>query len=250
MNWNKIWRYKMARWILSLTCLSLFQTACSNKNDVPESILWINGTHAVLTKVNGYNVNRFGTVARSSSNRTMMRNTLVDSWEITTREDLDQMIDSLIEGRHNPMFLEEAEEYGITIMSRDEFESELKGVDDRETIMYFRNMFEAYQAFGEKAILGWDLSRATHLCAFGYIAEFYSYDEAVDKALAVARIIQKQFGSWEDFYTSYLFGYAYWSEDDLEDSRSGYSQRVKIVNDLKKDKKSPLNLSWYLDLSK
>ena len=176
--------------------------------------------------------------------------TLDNSWEIKTKEDLDLMIDSLGNGMHNPIFLGEAEEYGITGMSRAVFESELKEVDDREIVMFFRNMFEAYQTFGDKAILGWDLSRATQLCAYGYIAEFYSYVEAVEKALAVGRIIQSQFGSWDDFYASYLFGYAYWSEDDLEDPQSDYSQRVKILKDLKADPKSPLNLDWYLNLSK
>jgi hypothetical protein len=180
----------------------------------------------------------------------MVLEALADSWEITTKEDLDSMIDSLSKGRHNPMFLEEAEEYGITIMSKAEFESELKGIDDREVIMYFRNMHEAYQAFGDKAILGWDLSRATQLCAYGYIAEFYSYDEAVDKALAVGKTIQNNFDSWDDFYASYLFGYAYWSGDDLEDPKSEYSRRVKILSNLRKDKKSPLNLDWNLSLSK
>ena len=240
----------MTRSIVLFVCLSLFQISCSGKNDTPDSILWINGTHAVLTKVNKGDVNRFGTVVPDDSNKKMFRDSLADSWDITTKKDLDDMIDSLSKGRHNPRFLEEAKEFGITVMSRAEFESELKGLDDREDIMFFRNMFEAYEAFGDKAILAWDLSRATQLCADGYIAGFYSYDEAVDKALAVGKIIQGQFDSWDDFYSSYLYGYAYWSEDDLEDPKSDYSRRVKILKDLKADRKSPLNLDWHLSLSK
>ena len=240
----------MTRFVLILVFLSLFQTSCSSNEDTPEPVLWINGTHAILTKVNNGNVNRFGTVARSGSNRTSVKNTLNNSWEVTTKEELDKMIDSLVAGRHNPMFLEEAEKYDIIKMSREEFENELSAVQDRDLIMYFRNMFEAYQAFGERAILAWDLSRATQLCAFGYIAEFYTYEEAVDKAFAVGKVIQNNFNSWDDFYTSYFYGYAYWSEDDLEDPRSEYSRRVNIYNDLKKDPKSPLNLDWNLELTR
>ncbi|MDR2951973.1 MAG: DUF1266 domain-containing protein [Treponema sp.] len=207
----------MARIIIIFLCLSLFQAGCSKKEEITEPVLWINGTHAVLTEVNGGDVYRFGTVARGILNRTKIRNTLENSWEIKTKEDLDSMIASLIEGRHNQKFLEEAEDYGITAMSRAEFESELESVSEKEEVMYFRNMFDAYQAFGGKAILGWDLSRATQLCAFGYVAEFYSYDEAADKALAAGKVIQNCFNSWDDFYASYFYGYAYWSEDDLED---------------------------------
>jgi hypothetical protein len=86
----------------------------------------------------------------------MFKDSLEKSWEVKTKDDLDSMIDTLSEGRHNPKFLEKANEYGISYMSRDEFEPEIKSVDDRETIMYFRNMFEAYQAFGDNAIMGWD----------------------------------------------------------------------------------------------
>ena len=238
----------MSRLIVFIVCLSLFQMSCSKTEDIPESLLWINGTHAILTKVNGADINRFGTMAPSGTNRTRVRNTLENSWDITTKEDLDYMIDSLVIGRHNQQFLEEAEEYGITGMNREQFENELSLVDSREAIMFFRNMYNAYHGFRDKAIMGWDLSRATQLCAFGYIAEFYTYDEAIDKALAIGRIIQSTFTTWDTFYTSYFFGYAYWSEDDLEDPNSNYSQRVRIFYNLKEDPKSPLNLDWNLEL--
>jgi hypothetical protein len=240
----------MARFALLIIFLSLFQAGCSSKVDTPESILWINGTHAVLTKVNRGDINRFGTFAQNSSNKKEFKDILESSWGVTSKQELEDMIDTLAVGRHNVMFLLEAQEYGITDMSRAEFEYELGFVNGRELVMYFRNMFEAYQAYREKAILGWDLSRATQLCAFGYVADYYSYDEAVNKALAIGRIIQDAFGSWDDFYASYFYGYAYWSEDDLEDPQSDYSKRVKILSDIKADSNSPLNLAWYLDLSK
>ena len=245
---NKNGKTIMAILILLFMGFSFFNIACSKTEEIPEPLFWINGTHAVLTKVNGADINRFGTLPANSVNRTRVRNTLESFWDITSREDLDYMIDTLAVGRHNPMFLEEAEEYGITSMTREEFESELANVNDREAIMYFRNMFEAYETFGEQAILGWDLSRATQLSAFGYVAGFYTYDEAIEKALAVGRIIQSHFNSWDEFYNSYFFGYAYWSEDDLDDSQSEYIRRINIFNELKSDPNSPLALDWFLDL--
>ena len=240
----------MAHLVLLFLCISLFQTACSNKVETPEPLLWINGTHAVLTESNGGDIYLFGTLKHSSANRAMIRNTLENWWDVTTKQELDDVIDSLAEGRHNPTFLGEAEAYGITDMSREEFEHELRSIDDREIVMYFRNMFDAYQEFGEKAIMGWDLSRATQLCAYGYIADFYSYDEAAEKSLAIGRLIQSNFGSWDDFYTSYFYGYAYWSDDDIEDPQSEYAKRVTIFNKLQEDSKSPLKLDWNLNLSR
>ena len=47
-----------------------------------------------------------------------------------------------------------------------------------------------------------------------------------------------------------MYGYLYWSEDDIDDPKSDYAQRVKILQALKADGKSPLKLAWRLDLSK
>jgi hypothetical protein len=110
-------------------------------------------------------------------------------------------------------------------------------------------MFDAYQRFGENAIFAWDLSRAVQLCAAGYIVGFYSYEESTAKAREIGKKIQNTFDSWDDFYASYFYGYAYWSEDDTEDKNSEYAERMRIFDALKKDENSPLHLNWYLDLS-
>ena len=80
------------------------------------------------------------------------------------------------------------------------------------------------------------------------MVDFYSYEEATNKALKIGEQIQGTFNSWDEFFDSYLHGYLYWSEDDINDPSSGYVKRVKILEDLKKDPKSPLNLDWKLDL--
>jgi uncharacterized lipoprotein YehR (DUF1307 family) len=126
------------RMILVLLAMGLtfFQLACSNKKDIPEAVLWINGTHAVLTKINKGNVNQFGTMASNVISKAMVQKSLADSWGVTTKQELDEMVDSLVIGLHNPRFLDEAEEYGITDMTKNEFEAELSAVSNREAVMY------------------------------------------------------------------------------------------------------------------
>jgi len=244
--------------IASLLLLSVFLGGCGSKPaadtsppaaDTPPSILWLNGTYAILTKANECDVYVFGGMKSNMLNKQIMLASLDEWWGLTNKEEMDEMIDSLVVGRHNPMFLEEIEEYGIIDMSKSEFDEALQDVDDRLDVLYFQNMFDAYQRFGEKAIMGWDLSRAVQLCADGYIAGFYTYEEATDKARKIGVIIQNTFDSWDDFFASYFHGYAYWSDDDIEDANSEYTARMKILNELKNDDKSPLNLDWDLDLS-
>jgi len=223
--------------------------ASTAETDTPEPIQWCNGTYAVLTEINNGDSSLFGGMAHNSINRQTVLNALDESWEVTTKEELDEMIGSLTVGRHNPRFLQEAREYGITSMSASEFKAALEGVENREDVNYFQNMFDAYQQFGGSAIMGWDLSRAVQLCGYGYIADFYTYEDATAKALEICGQIQGTFDSWDGFFASYLYGYVYWSEDDVEDPDSSYVKRVNILKDLKDDETSPLNLDWNLDLS-
>ena len=238
-----------------LIILALFLGGCGTKplddaqpSETTPSVLWLNGTHAVLTKVNYGDVYLFGGMALNNRNRQMTLIALDRWWGVTDKAEMDEMIDLLVNGRHNTAFLEEIEETNIIYMNKSEFDEALKEVTDRLDVIYYQNMFDAYQSFGENAILGWDLSRAVQLCADGYVAGFYSYEEATDKARIIGEKIQNIFDSWDDFYASYFYGYAYWSEDDKEDEKSGYAERIIIFEELKKDENGPLNLDWRLDL--
>ena len=237
--------------ILSI-CLIIFFGGCNvvgSKNAATSKpILWINGTYAVLTKINNQDVNIFGGVKPNIFNKQVALNLLKESWEVTTKDELDDQIYFLTKGEMNKSFLEEVDYYEISSYGESEFDEAIKEVQDSNDVSYFQNMFDAYNKFGDKAILGWDLSRATQLCASGYIADFYTYEEATDKALVIGKQIQNTFNSWDDFFDSYLYGYVFWSEDDINDPNSKYAERVKILDELRKDPNSPLKLDWNLDL--
>ena len=237
--------------IASLLSISLLLGGCGSEPPIEATpaILWLNGTHAILTVSNDCDVQIFGGMKRSIINTAVELVSLEDWWGITSKAEMDKTIDSLVIGMHNQRFLEEIEDYDINNMSQSEFEEALKDVDYRLDALYFQNMFDAYQKFGDKAILGWDLSRAVQLCANGYIADFYTYEEATDKAREIGETIQNTFDSWDDFFASYFYGYVYWSEDDTEDTTSEYAKRIKIYDELKKDSSSPINLDWYLNLN-
>ena len=237
--------------LVSLLVLSIICGGCSAKppKNTPPSILWLNGTYAVLTKVNENDVYRWGGMKPITTDKQIELNSIKEWWEVTNKEEMDETIDSLVAGRHNPRLLAELEYYDIISMDKEIFAEALQDVDNRLDVLFFQNIFDAYQRFGENAIFAWDLSRAVQLCADGYIAGFYSYEESTAKARKIGEIIQNTFDSWDDFYASYFYGYAYWSEDDIEDNNSNYTKRIKILDELKKDANGPLGLDWRLDLS-
>jgi len=210
---------------------------------LPEDpIYWINGTHAVLTKLNKEDITVFGG-GNINSRQESVRRSLERWWSIQDKEKLDDTISRLTNGMHNPRFLDDIFDMGIQDMSRAEFDYILTFLDDEADIAYAESMYGTFKRFGMYSIMAWDLSRATQLCASGYAAGYYTYEEAIEKALDIGVIIQVTFFSWEDFWESYMAGYFYWSKDYEE-----YQHRWEIIRRLYDDEFSPFHLDWFLRL--
>jgi predicted small lipoprotein YifL len=219
------------------------ETRVYNLDLLDDQILWINGTHAVLTVSNGHDVNLFGGTAPTAQVRADWVATLDAWWGIDSKEELLSVIDDLTAGLHNPRYLEEVLEYGLHEADEEELINELQSYEDEETAFYLMLMFYAYDDFGQNAIMGWDLSRATQLCAQGYLAGYFDFEEALLKAFSIGKVIQQTFDSWEDFWESYFFGYYWWSQDMRQ-----LFERMDMYDALTEDPNSPFNLDWMLSL--
>jgi hypothetical protein len=64
-------------------------------------------------------------------------------------------------------------------------------------------------------IAAWDFGHYISLCRCGYNAEYLTETEAWDKILAVARLLQRSYSSWEDFSADYMRGLAFTSPKDM-----------------------------------
>ena len=74
--------------------------------------------------------------------------------------------------------------------------------------------------------------------------------EAMDKSLEAAKKAQESFGSWEDFNQSYLYGYAYWMGENLEDPESSAAERVEILDNLTAQTNGVFSADWNMELNK
>ena len=68
-------------------------------------------------------------------------------------------------------------------------------------------------------------------------------EEALDKALEIAKIIQTRFDSWDSYNQSYLAGYNAWRGD------SG-APREPYLEELKASQHNPFAIDWNLELEK
>ena len=172
-------------------------------------------------------------------------------WGVTDQASLEETVERLVTKGHNSEALDYLAQSGTEGMTREDLITamETNGFDDEEqTIMLAA--FDAKNAYGDHAIAGWDLSRAMSLLGWGYLAGFYTYEEAMDKSLVTAQMIQQEFTSWDDFMNSYFYGYSYWSGNAPEDTDSQAYKRRRLFEEIKEEDNSPFSADWNTSLQK
>ncbi|MCL2593816.1 MAG: DUF1266 domain-containing protein [Defluviitaleaceae bacterium] len=238
----------MKKIIVALFSAILVLSGCGGRssNEVTDTIRWFYATHAVLTTVNNDDINMLGGSRSNLINRALQLSMLEDWWGVTNREEADETIEWLLSGGHNQRFIDEYYLYELETYTREELLRELEGADGWIEA-FFINLHETYEIFGDRAILGWDLSRANSLFGWFYIAGLIEYEEALDGMLMVSRIIQENFNSWDEFWESYMRGFLWWNEEDPSDQASEYQSRRRIYEDLKLAQDSPFLLDFNMD---
>lgn len=83
------------------------------------------------------------------------------------------------------------------------------------------------------------------LSVWFYLVDYYKEPECLDRQLEIAKMIQPEFTSWDDYNSSYMNGYRNWSnnEDKIEN-------RQFIYNYLNKLDDGPFSVKWSLPLTK
>jgi hypothetical protein len=224
----------------------------TKKESVSDTVMWFNAVYGVITTRNGADINVFGGYdAKVKSNVEMMKDGLVTSWEVSDRKSADETLTWILTEGHNKNLLSEYNDNDFKSLSRDELVSALSDESYKdEDRVYFLGIYDAVEKYGDNAIRAWDLSRAMQLSAWYYIAGYYTYEEAMDSCLKIAKELQKTYSSWDDMMDSYFYGFQYWNEDDMSDPDSESYARIQTYEMLKQQKNSPYSLDWNMELQK
>ena len=227
------------------------ELALPEAEPLPDTLSWFNGTYAVITALNGGDLNRVAGFEPGEMIRQLEQGILERDWGVTDRATLDETIDWLLTEGHNAGALSLLDDLGAGGMSRDELIEFMEEIGFyEEELTDILAAYDAKAAYGENAIAGWDLSRAMSLMGWGYLAGYYTYEEAMDQSLETARRIQQTFGSWDDFFNSYFYGYSYWSEEALDDASSQAYARHALYEELKSDPAGVFRVDWNTALDK
>lgn len=220
---------------------------------VSDTVLWFNGTWAVLNRLNHFDYETYPGLEINEANAALEQESLKQSWDVTdtasAKETLEWVMD---EGGHREQFFEEMkqfEENGISDVKDGNYKEWILenydlGSDDPDGIAQtYAGAYAFYKEHPENGIAAWDYSRAMSLCAFYCLAGYYTEEEALEESMEIAKKAQAEFSSWDEFYESYFAGYEYWSEESSDERRA-------IYDEIKEEAHSPFQLDWDLTLEK
>jgi Protein of unknown function (DUF1266) len=206
---------------------------------------WALGCAAVLTERNHDSHTLLAGDELTEESRVATQKLLSGAWGVNSRAELFDTLASLDEKGHRADFAK----IGRVIwpLSQEIYEGFLAGEDDPEVINKMRVAREYYVQLGHKSLHGWDYSRAICLCRWAYTVGYLSEEEAWERILPMARLLQTIFDSWEDLGQNYLIGRRFWSCEDTNEDGWRYEDAVQRLLDMRD---SPWNQQpWDLDLS-
>ena len=216
--------------------------------EVTDTIRWFNASYAVLTELNGWDYNVFAGLPTSETATGIAKLSLQSSWDITDRTTADETILWLLEEGHGAGFRDYVfylEDYGFE--QADDKEAFLLEHFEitKEQVPLYESWYEMYQQYGETAIDGWDYCRALNLLGFGYLAGYYTIEEALDMSLEIAQFLQPLYDSWDDLVGSWLRGYEYWAEESSAERQAVYEEiKARSDNPYQVDFKMKLEKTW------
>ncbi|MHC4157500.1 MAG: DUF1266 domain-containing protein [Planctomycetota bacterium] len=207
---------------------------------------WALGCAAVLTERNHDQHDLLGGEPRTKRNIEGKKKLLDEWWGITSRGDLFDSLLSLHTWGHRERF-KQGGNY-IENLSEEQYKDFLEqNKDDEQKLQEIKVVRKYYKELGEKGLWGWDYSRYICLCRWGYMVGYISEDEAWEKIIPAAKILQEKFDSWEDLGRNFLIGRQFWSYKHTKESGYLFEDAYLRLLDIPS---SPWNkYSWNMDLT-
>lgn len=219
----------------------------SRNQDMKKDVkMWSLGCAAVLNERNHCRHDSLSPCDINKRNIRAWKKSLVKWWKVRSREDLFDSLRWIEEGGHRKRF----NDWGKYIqgLSDEEYTKLVKEKsNDKEKLYEILIAKEYYEKLGEKSLWGWDYCRYICLCRWGYLVGYISKEEAWERIIPVAQMLQKKFDSWEDLGLNYLIGRKFWSYQYTKKNGDKYEDAFQRLLDMRS---SPWNkYPWDMDLT-
>ncbi|MDR0355549.1 MAG: DUF1266 domain-containing protein [Deltaproteobacteria bacterium] len=202
------------------------------KRDGPQTVKWFMACCAVVFISSGQNPHIFGGLSKCPEAAEEARRVLRDECGLESGDDLLRLLPKLLGG----LSIAEWAEKTRTDPDLDDYEESL--------------VEEIKLAGCERCLWAFDLQRLIYLSAVGHVADFLSYEKALDWCLEAGAKLQIKHKNWDEFMKAYLMGFCYWAEEDPDDDRSESARRLKIYEFCKKLPGNPWLTPWDVPLKR
>ncbi len=229
-------------------CSKMGKEEVIDEVELTDTVRWFNTSYALLTEMNKWDYNLFGGAENTEENQKQAQKMLDRYWGVTDRESADQTLDWVLKEGQRGNFvniMQTLEQDGVGALDpeeRPDFLTEQYNMDEKSSQLYAQ-WYGMYEEYGEGAIDGWDSCRAMSLPGYYYLAGYYTKEEALDKSLEIAAMVQSEYDSWDELMDSYLRGYEFWAEESSDKRREVYEK-------LKKKSKGPYKVEFAMELEK
>jgi hypothetical protein len=205
---------------------------------------WALGCAAVLTEKNHDSHTLLGGCPLTEADKADKRRILSEGWGVNSREEFFKTLEWIDRGGHRVLFEETARL--LSHLSQRGYQMLLRKADTPEVQSKLRIVRQNYKQLRSKSLYGWDYSRAICLCRWAYVAGFISEQEAWERIMPMAWLLQEKFVSWEDLGRNYLIGRQFWSYEETQKVGWEFDDAVQRLLDMKS---SPWNrCPWDMSL--
>jgi hypothetical protein len=144
-------------------------------------------------------------------------------WDVHSREELLDMLDNLERGKYGQRqaywetrrkLVEAKMENYLRVIKEAEFESE----GGARAFIVATHLGVVHGA--TLPIAAWDFGRYINLCRWGVVCGWITEQEAWDRIIPAARLLQSSYTSWDNFAADYLLGRNFWSPQDAADNET------------------------------
>lgn len=177
-----------------------------------EAQLWALACPALLAENNGHRHDLLWCLPATEENIKKEKRALSEWWGINSREDLLKNLNWLVSGGHREQF-DNLVKFALGTAQLDESNQALSQQSPQEFEEKLKLAKEYAPQLGFKSLLGWDYCRYIALCRWGTLCGYMSQEEAWQRIMPAARLLQNSFPSWKDLGANYLMGRRFWRGD-------------------------------------
>lgn len=212
----------------------------SDNEKYSKTVKWTIATYATTLHCNGKTLYVGGVLKKNISSYSIKekRSFLKKNYGITDKQSADNCMIYLYYGGINFEFYKtvvgaasEMKEYE----RNERFQSEYQ---ERKNACW-----RVFQQFPKVGTIALDLSRGMYIASCLYLVGIYSFEECMSVSTQMARKLQANFNSWDEFMANYFLGIECAGEEPHENSLT-LSTRTYYYKDLKKQKNGPYSIDW------